>query len=317
MIPIPRLLALTALATGLLHPEAASADKLLFSGEHGIKFTHNGVIKEVVAEGIGVAIVNGSAGGSSTLNTLQLTRPFATLSETAMVGSATPSGVAEIHFEGVRIRPALQGGVFAPILGAVQNTSLALTENTLPAEGMVRICNFTGCGASVALDLGQTSAGMAIGPGVGMTPITATGMSGTPMTITPPTPTMVTVIGSPWTIGTTSVPYRTTMGATKTTTSLGKTNPIVLTGMGFAQGPLGKTGTTLDTIMGTQGSIMGGSLQLVTGVRTTCTGCAPSSTPSGQIVRLTLNFAPEPGLLLLFGSGSLGLALLGRKRIRK
>jgi hypothetical protein len=37
----------------------------------------------------------------------------------------------------------------------------------------------------------------------------------------------------------------------------------------------------------------------------------------GQISRLTLTFAPEPGLLLLLGAGALGVALFGHKRIRR
>jgi hypothetical protein len=36
---------------------------------------------------------------------------------------------------------------------------------------------------------------------------------------------------------------------------------------------------------------------------------------SGQ--RLLIRFIPEPGMLLLIGSGAAGLALLGRKRMRK
>jgi hypothetical protein len=32
---------------------------------------------------------------------------------------------------------------------------------------------------------------------------------------------------------------------------------------------------------------------------------------------LTLHFIPEPGLLLLIGSGAVGLGLLGRSRMKK
>ena len=62
---------------------------------------------------------------------------------------------------------------------------------------------------------------------------------------------------------------------------------------------------------------MGGTLQLVSGIQTTCVGCGGSNSPSGQITRLTINFAPEPGLLALLGAGAAGLALLGRTRARR
>jgi hypothetical protein len=274
---------------------AARADKLLFSGTHAIKFSHNGVIKEVSASGTGVAIANGKAGP---LNTVELTRPFAKITQTTM-GMDPGTGIDEIRIEGVRINPSLAGpggapGVFAPILAAAK--SGLLTKSTLPGAGTIRLCNLSGCPASVALKLDQTMAGVAIGPGVGGT-IVATGMSGTQPGIT-----MVTAMGHPWTVNTTMVTYQTTMGGTATFTE-----------MGFVHGPLGMTGTTLDVTP----SGMGGTLQLVSGIQTTCAGCAGTNDPIGQITRLTINFAPEPGLLVLLGAGAAGLALLGRTRVRR
>jgi hypothetical protein len=286
-----RSLLVTAIALGFA--VSASADKLLFSGEHAIEFSHNGVIKEVAAQGTGVAIANGSSGGSA-LNTLQLTMAFAQITDTVFA-TVTGVGLEEIRFDGVRINPSLAGpdgvpGIFAPILAAVQGMSL--TRSTLPAAGAIRLCNLTGCPQSVVLDLSETSMGDAIGPGVGGS-IMATGTSGT----------MVTAAGQPWTVNTTTVTYQTAMG-----TMVG-----TFMDAGFAKGPLGMTGTTLDvTSMG-----MGGSVQLVSGTQTTCVGCGSTSSPSGQISRLTLNFAPEPGLLLLLGAGAIGVALLGRSRIRR
>jgi hypothetical protein len=287
--------ALAALvAVGLATP--AAADKLLFSGTHLIKFAQNGVLKEVSASGTGVAVTN--SGGA--LNTLKLTRPFAEIDATAL--ATTPGiGIDEIRFEDVRINPLLAGpdkipGEFAPILAAVKGTMvMSLTRSTLPAAGTIRLCNLTGCPGSVPVKLTQTNMGVALGPGVGGT-FTAAGMSGT----------KVTVMGNPWTVNTTAASYRTNMGGVAT-----------FTRMGTAKGPLGMTGTTLNTVMGTMGSVMGGTLQLVTGVQTTCAGCGGNNTPSGQITVLTLNFAPEPGLLALFGSGAVAVALLGLTRTRR
>src|SRR5688572_19590930 len=192
--------ALAVLAAGLASP--ASADKLLFSGTHAIKFSRNGVLKEVSASGVGVATTNGGGGGS-TLNTIELTRPFAKIDETTL--ATTPGiGIDEIRFEDVRINPLLAGpggapGEFAPILAAAKGTMVpSLTSNTLPAAGTIRLCNLSGCPGSVAVKLTQTNMGVALGPGVGGT-FTANGMTGT----------MVTVMGNPWTVNTTAVSYRT------------------------------------------------------------------------------------------------------------
>ena len=287
--------ALAALVVvGLATP--AAADKLLFSGTHRIKFAQNGVLKEVSALGTGVAVTN----GGSPLNTLKLTRPFAEIDATAL--ATTPGiGIDEIRFEDVRINPLLAGpdkipGEFAPILAAVKGTMvMSLTRSTLPAAGTIRLCNLSGCPGSVPVKLTQTNMGVALGPGVGGT-FTAAGMSGT----------KVTVMGNPWTVNTTAASYRTNMGGVAT-----------FTRMGTAKGPLGMTGTTLNTVMGTMGSVMGGTLQLVSGIQTTCAGCGGNNTPSGQITVLTLNFAPEPGLLALFGSGAVAVALLGLTRTRR
>ncbi len=315
-----RLAALAAFAAATALAAAASADKLLFSGEHAIKFAHNGVIKEVKASGTGVAIANGKAGP---LDTVQLTRPFAKITETVFA-TITGEGLEEIHFDGVRIDPSRAGangapGVFAPIHAAVNTmTPMALTRSTLPAAGEIRLCNLTGCGESLALNLAQSFMGAAVGPGVG----------GTIMASNPHTPssmggTKVTAVGKPWTVNTTTVKY--CKGGCTTLTTMTMPDPATNTRLGtfkdkgFAKGPLLKTGTTLDTIMtGTMSSmIMGGQLQLVTGVQTTCVGCGSTNSPTGLITRLTINFAPEPGLLALLGAGAAGLALLGRTRARR
>jgi hypothetical protein len=278
---------LSVFALSLAIAGAARADKLLFSGTHAIKFSHNGVIKEVSASGTGVAIANGKAGP---LHTVELTRPFAQITDTVLA-TVTGVGLEEIHFDGVRINPLHAGpggmpGLFAPIQGA------ALTRSTLPAAGTIRLCNLTGCPKSVVLDLSQDFGGAAVGPGVGGT-IMATGTDGT----------IVTAVGQPWTVKSTTVSYETAMG-TMVATFMDK---------GFAKGPLGNPGTTLDVTP----SGMGGTLQLVSGTQTTCVGCGSTSNPSGQITRLTINFAPEPGLLALLGAGAAGLALLGRTRARR
>jgi hypothetical protein len=304
---LSRWTALAVIAVGSALAAPAGADKLLFSGTHAIKFSHNGVLKEVSATGTGVAVVNGGAGGT-TLNTIVLTRPFAKIDATEL--ATTPGiGIDEIRFENVRINPLLAGpnkipGEFAPILAAAKGTMVTapLTRSTLPAAGTIRLCLLADCkGLEVPLKLTQTNNSVAIGPGVGGN-FTAMGMSGT----------AVTVKGKPWTVNTTAVMYINKTGNTATFSLAGTVH-----------GPDEMTGTTLNTVMGPgmtsmgMSTVMGGTLQLVSGIQTTCAGCGDSNDESGQITRLTLNFAPEPSLLALFTAGATAVALLGLARARR
>ena len=283
MIARIALAALFAIASFPADP--AAAENLSFSGEQAIRFSQNGVIDEVSATGTGVAIVNG-AGSGPTLHTLQLTQPFAQIDATV---TATPGiGVDEIRFDGIRINPSNVGpggaaGVVAPIFGAAQNTSLSLTQDTLAAAGTIRICNLSGCPSSIAVDLSQTSGGVALGPGVGGT-----------FMVDGAGPSQLTVAGNPWTIKTTTVSYRTINGGTG-----------FLTDMGFVQGPVSGPSSTAAT---------GGVVQLVSGTQTTSIGLDGTNDLAGQITRLTVTFAPEPGLLLLLGVGGAAMVFLGRRR---
>lgn len=308
--PIATVAVLAAISLIFATAGVAHADKLLFSGTHAIKFSHNGHIKEVSASGTnGVAIVNGSAGP---LNTLQLTRPFAKIT-TTVSRTLSETGIDEIHFEGVQINPKLAGpggqpGIFAKIREAASQ-AMALTRSTLPAAGTIRICNVIGCPGSVVLALTQTMSGFAAGPGVGGK-FVAQGMTGTgTMQMTGPT---VTVTGHPWTVNTTAVQFQTEAGGVDTLSEMGfACGPAAVTTMGMGCAVNGN-GTTLDaSSMG-----MRGILQLVSGVQTTCIGCGGNNSPSGQITRLTIDLAPEPRLFALLGAGAAGLVVLGRTRTR-
>jgi hypothetical protein len=295
---------LPVLALVLAVATTARADKLAFSGTHTIRFSHNGVIKQVSASGTGVANANSKVGP---LTTLVLTRPFARITQ-VVTATTDEIGIDRIEFNNVRIDPKRPGphglpGVFAPINAALA-PSMSLTRSTLPAAGSIKLCNVATCMASVNLKLTQqTAMGVAIGPGVGGA-FTATGMSGTKAGLT-----KVMVVGHPWTVNTTMVDYQTKLGGVAT-----------LASVGTAKGPQGNNGTTLDatTMLTSMGmTVMHyGTLQLVSGIQTTCAGCGGNNSPSGQITRLTINFAPEPGLLIPLCAGAAGLALLGRRRVR-
>ena len=93
----------------------------------------------------------------------------------------------------------------------------------------------------------------------------------------------VTVVGAPWTAGTAAVG--------------------TVTEMGFQHGPVSGTSST---------AANNGALRLVTPI------FVSTNIPSSAIVPgfgfLDLHFVPEPGTLLLLGSGMAGLVLLGRSK---
>jgi len=288
MRQLHRVSTLLAFALALTIAGAANADKLLFNGVHGIKFSNFGGV-DVTATGTGVAVVNGS-GGLGHLTTLQITQNFTTLNSVIPVTDpiVTAGGIVEVRLDGLRMNPQAQGGVFAPISGALQNTALQLTQATMPIAGQVRICLFyAGCNSgSLTQTLSQTSNGVYVGNGVG-------GL----VTIGGEGAIRISLLGAPWTLKTVSVSNRTNNGAI-----------TFLSRKGFAHGPASLTSSTAAT---------SGVVQLVTANQTTVVGVPGNSDKNGQISRLVVHFTPEPGLLLLLGAGAVGMAVIGRGRIRK
>ena len=143
-----------------------------------------------------------------------------------------------------------------------------------------------GCASNLPLNLGATVNGVAVGLGVGG--ILTIGQLGT---------IRISVLGAPYTVKTVAAFNRTQNGAIQTFTQ-----------KGFAHGPLSNTSSTGQT---------SGVLQAVSVSHISVQGVPGNSDISGQFSRILVHFIPEPGLLLLLGSGAVGMALLGRKRIRK
>jgi len=267
----------------------AQADKLLFSGTTILQFANLGRAK-ASATGTGVATVNGSGGGGH-LHTLQLSQPFASLDTILPVTDpiVTAAGIISVRLTSVRNIASQQGGIFAPISGALQNTASTLTLKTMPSAGSVRICLFGApdCGNSLDQILSKTNGtGMFIGAGVGGV-ITIGGSAGI----------RISIMGAPWTVKTVTVNNRTDGGAV-----------TPFTRHGFAHGPASLTSST---------AVTSGVIQLVTPNQTVAVGIPGNNDISGQISTIRLHFAPEPSLLLLLGSGAVGVALLGRRRFKK
>jgi hypothetical protein len=255
---------------------------------------------EASTTGIGVTTLTTTASGDH-LNTLSLgtgTRGgIPGLSLDTVLPVTTPNHLVEsVRMDlrqGYVPGPQNQLGVLGPISGAIGSTAtLSSGVGTIPSHGEARLCYFVpGCATNIpAYPLGATVNGVAVGLGVGGMLTFGKDVVGT---ATP----FVSVLGAPYTVKTVTAFNRTQNGGLQTFTE-----------KGFAHGPLSNTSSTGQT---------SGLLQVVTPSHMTIKYSTDGVDIAGVFSRVVVHFIPEPGLLLLLGSGALGMALVGRKRIRK
>jgi hypothetical protein len=247
-----------------------------------LQFTNFGRA-EASATATGLATLSTSSTTSSHLLTATLSS--LTLDAAVPVTDPNAAPITLVIFS-LRQRPDLQGGgVIGNISGAIASPAVGLTPNTIPVTGGVTLCllvQFPNCLAHLNIPLGATTAGMNVGGGVGG--IVTIGGTGS---------IRISVLGAPYTVKTVSAVNRTTNGGF-----------ALFVEQGFAHGPLSLTSSTAQT---------SGVLQIVTASHITIV--APGDNDlSGNISRTLIHVIPEPGLLLLVGSGAAGLALLGRSR---
>ena len=274
---------------------AASAAPLNWEGTSTLLL---GDFPQTDIPGGGVATVNSSSGGiPAHLNTLRIaaSRGNVATDFTLLVTDPT-SDIKLIQFFDVQAGT----GTFGPgISGAVKSTFSPAGKNlgTLPLGGVVKLCVIdTSCNFSFSLILSTptTVAGVI---GTGLKAVGVGGEIGGGSLLVG-----VSVQGAPWTVKTVTVldQITTTLGTNKTF--------IPVTFKGFAHGPNSLTTST---------AAPSGVLQLVTPsqVTTTIIGGTNEKVSSGSI--FFLHFIPEPGLLLLLGSGVIGLVVLGRTRMHK
>jgi hypothetical protein len=277
---------LVLLATGalaLVVSGAANAGLLYYSGTLYIQVAE---IPNMKAVETGVATVN-NTGGLGHLSTLALNTNFLT-SVGALISDPNVPTLATVIHQTVALRKAK----LKPF-----STTGPLTQNTVPVQGNTKICLLLiGCSAWVDV------------PHLTPNPTTPTGGVGIGGTVT------VNGFGSGFRLSLYGVPW--TVHTAGKLTNVYTTNamiPPASRGLetrswpAFRHGPASNTSSTATT---------GGRLQAVSASIIATTLMPPSNVLTLENT-LTLHFTPEPGLMLLLGSGVAGLALLGRHRIRR
>ena len=168
----------------------------------------------------------------------------------------------------------------------------------MPVGGVVKICLLsTACTQFLPLVLNQPTTVNGVpgtgskGVGVGGM-VTAGGYGGI----------RISLQAAPWTIKTATV-------LDQITPTGGPPRIITTwTAQGWAHAPASTTTSTVQ---------LSGMVQLVTPNQVVTNMDLGSNQVMGSFVILVIRFIPEPGLLLLLGSGVAGLALLGRRRMRQ
>ena len=247
--------------------------------------------------GGGVATINSSAGGvPAHLSTLRLaaSRGHVTGSFTNFVTDPenAGNGIGAIIWEGVQG----QTGTFGVVSGGAASTG-SMINRTMPIQGVVRLCLLnTSCTMSLSLPFTQPTTVNGV-PGTGVKGLgiggsgTIGGYGGIRMSLQ----------WGPWTI-------KTHIAIDHITTTGGSRVFISIPNKGWAHAPVSTTTSTAQP---------GGMLQLVTPNQVQTNLPMGSNDKVGSSAMLLIRFIPEPGLLLLLGSGVAGLALLGRKRMRR
>jgi hypothetical protein len=217
--------------------------------------------------------------GTSGINHLNTLRLAGGITGTGTVNVTDPETTGTIP--SIRLSATLGTATLSGISGGGQLNVM----NTLPIGGFTLVCLFDPS-CTQALPLKNTKNSGATGLGVG-------GM----LTLGGFNPIRISLINQPWTLGTVSGVNQTVDGGFKT-----------ISRAGFVHGANSSNSSTAT------GS---GVVQLITPQQVLTSGITGNSSQLTLFASLTIHFIPEPGLLLLIGSGVVGLGLLGRSRMKK
>ena len=308
----------TALAVGFAVASPALARPLNWAG------TLTGVIADLpdlVAVGGGVATVNGSTGAiPAHLGDIRLAASRGQASK-EVVGTVlitdpetAGNGIAAVIID---FKPGT--GTIGPISGVFASTTPALTKRVMPVGGVAKICLLsTVCTDFLPLLLTQpttngaryqvnTATANQLTPnalqgkrlGVPGTGVKGVGIGGL-VTVGGDSPIRISVEAAPWTV-------KTATAIDQTSNQTGTMAFQNVTAMGFAHGP--NSGTTST-------AAPSGVLQIVAPAQIRTNLSLGSNVKLGVLTTLLIHFIPEPGMLLLIGSGVVGLAVLGRSRMK-
>ncbi len=251
-----------------------------------------GTTDPVDLNGVGVATVNPVVGGDR-LVSLQVGPIYYGDSDSVLFTDPVVTALVKSYdLRGV----SGQSGFFSDLSHATTSPA-KLTQNTLPIAGIARICLlFVGCLSSTTVEVDLSQNGTR-GIGIGGT-ITA---SATPMGATVSS-FWISLRHAPWQLA------PATLKQSIATSAPGPGTIITAMATGYVRGPLSNTSTAAK---------VGGAIQLIAPSQVFTQGVPGGySDKQALFTRLTLNFVPEPGLLLLLGPGVVGLAVLGRRRMR-
>jgi hypothetical protein len=249
--------------------------------------------------GGGVATVNDSSGGvPAHLQTLRLKASRGGISGTAMVPITDPAVQAN-GIASVRVTATMLTGTFAGISGAAAASTQMLSQNVLPVGGLAKVCLVsTACTQFLPLDLTQPTNTTTPSPA-----LKGVGIGGL-LTIGGTSPIRISIEAAPWTL-------KKGVSIDEITTPMtpgGVKIFINRTANGFAHEPSSGTTSTAQP---------SGVVQLISPMQVVTNLTSGSNAKIALFGFLTVHFIPEPGMLLLLGSGVAGLVLLGRSRMRK
>jgi len=245
-----------------------------------------GTTDPVQLTGVGVATVNPIAGGEQ-LVSLQVGPIY--FGDSDSVPFTDPVVSALVKSYDLRSASA-QSGFFFDLSHAATSPS-KLTQNTLPIAGLARICLlFVGCPSATTVEVDLSQNGTR-GIGIGGT-ITAGATS----------EFFISLHHAPWQLAPATLDQSFAPGTIMTAMATGYVHGPLWTSMNPRSSTAAKTGGSIQLIAPSQVFTMG----------------VPGGYSDTQALftRLTLNFVPEPRLSLLLGPGVVGLALLGRRRMR-